>query len=131
MIQYPEYVTKEDLESILESELSDFMRYAWDNDIEVDMGIRKDRYAGEFVPFVKIFTGDDYIKVDVETKYTESQTHEPGFEFVPTINNAGIKDTMDLYNHDEIDDRFKRWAAIAKLANILYCSDFYPLRYFN
>ena len=127
MIEYPDYVTREEIQSLLE-DLFNHNVYNLAEEADAGIEVRIDR---DLVPRVKVSTFDDYILVDVETREIVSSDGNPGYEFIPTINNAGINETFDLLNHDDIVDRFKRWAKIAKFADELYCTEFYPLDYID
>lgn len=127
MINYPENITEEDILDALDSTLERVYKLAKD----ADCNMYTDVDADEFLPTVVISTGDDLMTVEVETREVESDDGEEGYEFIPSIDNGGLVDDMNLDNHDELVERFEKWAKIAKLADALYCTEFYPTRYFD
>lgn len=128
MVVYPDYITKKDVEEVIESLFShriDSLAY----DAGVDIEIQVDDYL---VPTIIIDTLDETISVDIATnKVVSESTGNPGYEFVPTINTAAFSQTMDLVNHDDIMYRYTKWGNIAKLADEIYCTEYYPLDWFE
>lgn len=78
------------------------------------------------VPHLSIDTGDDNCRVRIATRATEDDYGEPGWEFIPTVINASIREPISFENQGEVGARFKRWALIAEVAEKIFEIEFFP-----
>lgn len=81
---------------------------------------------GDGVPQLSIDTGDDRCRISTVTRPIEDEDGELGWEFIPTVTNASMKEKIDIQNQGEVGERFKRWASIAEVAEKLFEIEFFP-----
>ena len=80
----------------------------------------------DMVPHLSIDTGDDQCRIRVSTRAITDNNGEQGWEFIPTVVNASISETIDIDTQGDIRRRFKRWATIAEAAEKLFEIELYP-----
>ena len=101
----------------------------------VDIVVRKAKcdvtikVSSDLIPKVMLDTHDQYIFVDFETVELVGEDGSIGYEFVPTINNAGLNQNMSEIDGEDVEDTFRRWANIAEAAYEIYCTEFWPYEY--
>lgn len=127
-------MTKEAMIDILESIVSYFWQELKASGCDFTISARRDRTSTKnliYIPEINITCDDPYIKLTVETKpITRGEDGAQGFEFIPTLTNAGLTQVVDYDNRDDVVNRFKRWAAAADLAEKIYSDiEFYPSDY--
>lgn len=118
-------MTRETMKMYLESTFSN----------RVDIVVRKAKcdvtikVSSDLIPKVMLDTHDQYIFVDFETVELVGEDGSIGYEFVPTINNAGLNQNMSEIDGEDVEDTFRRWANIAEAAYEIYCTEFWPYEY--
>lgn len=84
------------------------------------------RVSKDLTPRITINTNDEWIRVRVSAEgiYDQNETLI-GYEFIPTISNAGLNQQLDETNAVDIVNRFSRWAKLADAVKNLYLIEFY------
>lgn len=126
-------MTKETMIEILDGIVFDFRHELEHSGCDFTISARRDRTDTEnllYIPEINITCDDPYIKITVETNSITREDGAQGFEFIPTLTNAGLTQVVDYDNRDDVVSRFKRWAAAAELAEKIYSDiEFYPSDY--
>ena len=118
-------MTREDIKMYVESLFSDRIdKLVEKAGCDLTVTVKRD-----LVPTLRLDTYDDYIRVEFDTHEINNSDGYIGYEFIPTVTNAGLNQNMSIEDGEEVEYTFKRWADIAAVAYEIYCTEFWPYEY--